>query len=269
MSESSLCTFQGPNGVWLSSASLLLDVGGMHVNYPRLWQLRELDNPYLSTSSPVHGCTIRQDTGQDDSIMHLVTWLVGMAFTRQDEFKTNKSPASSFGDGNSSWTSKDASAVSRHFRQYHTLRSVCAGTSLFCFFKTASPNDFIFDVNVCIKSLFTFMYIFLFLFIAFQFHFQVSCVTLAVLFWWTSCFILSFFWPLCLHVHLFSYFLTFINCYKLLFLFSNSGIIFLFTLTFNVEPNNLFVGPNPFSTWRFDVFGQLVAALWTYHFKTI
>lgn len=150
MSESSLCTFQGPNGVWLSSASLLLDVGGMHVNYPRLWQLRELDNSYLSTSSPVHGCTIREDTGQDDSIMHLVTWLVGMAFTRQHVFKTNKSPASSFGDGNSSWTSKDASAVSRQFGQYYTLRSICAGTSLLYFFKTASDNDFIFDVNVCI-----------------------------------------------------------------------------------------------------------------------
>lgn len=54
-----------------------------------------------------------------------------------------------------------------------------------------------------------------------------------------------------------------------LFLFLNSGTIFFFTLAFNVEPNNLFVGPNPFSPWRFDVFGQLISALWTYHFKTI
>lgn len=150
MSESSLCTFQGPNGVWLSSASLLLDVGGMHVNYPRLWQLRELDNPYLSTSSPVHGCTIRQDTGQDDSIMHLVTWLVGMAFTRQYVFKTNKSPASSVGDGNIPAEPLKLNLLLFHVRQYHTLRSICAGTSLFCFFKSASANDFIFDVNVCI-----------------------------------------------------------------------------------------------------------------------
>lgn len=53
MSETGLSTFLGPNAVWLSSAGLPLDIGGMHVNYPCLQQLRVHDNAYLSTFSPV------------------------------------------------------------------------------------------------------------------------------------------------------------------------------------------------------------------------
>lgn len=90
----------------------------MHVNYPRLWQLRELDNAYLSTSSPVHAGTI--SAGKiPDRMTHLVTWLVEMAFTRL-LLKTNKSPAAgaAAADGDSSFylgNLEDPAAFSHSF----------------------------------------------------------------------------------------------------------------------------------------------------------
>ena len=84
MSESGLCTFQGPNAVWLSSAGLFLDSGGMRVNYPCLWQLCVRDNAYLSTFSPVlKRCTAalsprcRYQRGCFSLARRLSTWRTG------------------------------------------------------------------------------------------------------------------------------------------------------------------------------------------------